>query len=52
MKNKSYLFNFNKDIENKINFIIAKRALKKKCKPEKTSDLLRKLIEEEYERNK
>jgi hypothetical protein len=50
-KNKnSYLFNYNEDIDGKINFIIAKRALDKSKKPEKLSDLFRSLVSEEFEK--
>lgn len=47
---KSYLLNYNKDIDKKINFIIAKRALTKEQKPEKISDLFRNLILEEFDK--
>lgn len=47
---KSYLLNYDKDIEKMINSISAKRALKGEYKIERLSELLRSLIKEEYER--
>lgn len=48
---KKYLFNYTEEIEQMINSIIAKRALKNGAKPEKLAELLRNLIKEEYEKN-
>jgi hypothetical protein len=47
---KKYLFSYDEEIENMINSIIVKRALKNKNKIEKMADLLRNIIKEEYER--
>lgn len=46
---KKYLFAYDEKVENMLNSIIAKRALKNKIKVEKMSELLRNLIKEEYE---
>jgi hypothetical protein len=47
---KKYLFNYDQEVEDMLNSITAKRALKKKAKVEKMSELLRNLIKEEYEK--
>jgi len=47
---KSYLLNYTEDIDKKINFIIAKRALKNEQKSERLSDLFRNLVEEEFKK--
>ncbi len=56
MKNKiksvhHYHFNYSDEINNMINELIAKRALKNKSKVEKISELLRNLIIENYNEN-
>jgi len=48
---KKYLFVYDENIEKMLNSIIAKRAIKKEIKPEKLAELLRNLIQEEYEKN-
>ena len=47
---KSYLLNYTEDTDKKINFIIAKRALKNEQKSERLSDLFRNLVEEEFKK--
>jgi len=48
---KHYHLNYSEEIEAMMNESIAKRALKKKMKPEKVSDYLRNLIKDDYAKN-